>query len=68
MTQLLMNYSQDEIEAQVGVVTLADSSGREYTTKPKTTSQYLNQFIFAGKTYHDDKTYDEIAYGLAKNE
>lgn len=66
MTQLLINYSQDEIEAQAGVITLADSGRRAYTAKPKTTSQYLDQFVFTGKTYHDDKTYDEIAYELAK--
>lgn len=64
MTKILTNYTQKDISAQAEALQFADRGQTKYSTKPQTTSEYLNQFIFTGKTYHNDKTYDEIAYGI----
>lgn len=61
MTQTLLNYSQKEIARYSKILALADSGTKKYSVQDNT-YDYMKQFIHQGKTYHNNKTDDELLY------
>ncbi|MBU0576459.1 hypothetical protein KJ707_00740 [Patescibacteria group bacterium] len=61
MAKILMNYSQVNISTQAKTLQLADRNQSKYYTE-QNSYDYMKQFIHQGRTYHDNKTDDELLY------